>query len=268
MKRLLGLLFAVVASMPAVAQSSDCTALTQQALDISGANQDIDALGQMLMSDEYLSQVMAGKENSADFTTIFKPIVRKNLDGTSLKRELLRRVAARCRPEEMSQAIKEMQTPFVAHMLQLEAERYTPAGQEKIKKYTRIIQIAPPPDSQLSSADAFDQKVGVTNFTVDYLVAVTQGMLAGAGAPDDVVADLKTHRKQMQAQIQVAVQASILMTYNGVSRADLAKYGKELSSGPLKWYYDAVHQSFIEMLEQRARAIGQDIKSATLSKQN
>ena len=72
----------------------------------------------------------------------------------------------------------------------------------------------------------------------------------------------------MKAQIQGAVLASILMTYTGVDKADLTKYGEQLSSGALKWYYDAVHQSFLEMLEERARAIGEDVKAVAIAKRN
>ena len=268
MKRLLALFLVVLASMFAAAQTRDCAAMTQQALELSGVNQDIDVMAQMVVSDDYLRQITAGKEDGSDFAAIFKPIMRKNLDGPSMKKELQRRVVARCKPEQMEHALQELQSPFVAHMLELEASRYTPEGQEKIKRYMRIIEIAPPPDSQLSSADAFDEKVGVTEFTVDYLIAVNRGILTGAGAPPDILTQLQEHRKQMKARIQGLVQASILITYTGVNKADLAKYGQELSSGPLKWYYDMVHQSFLEMLEQRARAIGQDVKAATVAQTN
>jgi len=268
MKRFPGVFLVVLGPMFAWAQTPDCAAMTKQALEISGVNQELEVMGQMVTSDDYLRQITANKDDSGEFAAIFKPIMRKNFDGTSLKNELQRRVAARCKPQQMEQALQELQSPFVSHMLQLEAARYTPEGQEKIKKYMRIVQIAPPPDSQLSAADAFDERVGVSDFTVDYLVAINRGILTGAGAPPDVIAQLQEHRKQAKAQIQGVVQASILVTYSGVNKADLAKYAQELSSGPLKWYYDAVHQSFLEMLEQRARAIGQDIKSVALAKSN
>jgi len=268
MKRLAGLSFVFLASMLVWSQTPDCASLTHQALEISGMNQEIDVMAQMVTSDDYLRQITAGREDGADFASIFKPIMRKNFDGTSLKKELQHRVVARCSVEQMGKAIQELQTPLVTRMLKLEADRYTPEGQERIKKYMRIIQIAPPPDSQLSTADAFDQRVGVTDFTVNYLLAINRGILSGAGVPEEVIGQLEERRKQMKAQIQGAVLASILMTYTGVDKADLTKYGEQLSSGALKWYYDAVHQSFLEMLEERARAIGEDVKAVAIAKRN
>jgi hypothetical protein len=266
MKRIFPLFLVVMAAMFASAQTHDCAAMTQQALELTGVNQDIDVMAQMVVSDDYLQQITAGKDDgAADFAAIFKPIMRKNFDGSAMKKELQRRVVARCKPEQMQHALEELQSPFVAHMLELEASRYTPEGQEKIKRYMRIMEIAPPPDSQVSTVDAFDQKVGVTEFTVEYLLAVTRGILTGAGAPPEAVAQLQEHRKQMKARIQGLVQASILVTYTGVNKADLSRYAQELSSGPLKWYYDTVHQSFLDMLEQRARAIGQDVKAVTVA---
>ena len=266
MKRLAGLLLITAASVLSWSQAPNCTSLTQQALTMSGVNQEIDVMAQLLASDEYLQQITAGKADGPEFAAVFKPILRKNFDAPTLKKELLSRVATRCKPDQMGQAIQEMQTPFVSRMLQLEAARYTPEGQEKIKKYMSIIKIAPPPDSQLDMADAFDQKAGVTDYSVDSIVAVTRGILQGAGAPDDVLAQFLEHRKQMKAQMQGVMLASILSTYSGVSKPDLMKYGDELSSGPLKWYYDNVHQSFLEVVEQHAQAIGQDLKAAMVAK--
>ncbi|HEY6967864.1 MAG TPA: hypothetical protein VJA94_01565 [Candidatus Angelobacter sp.] len=268
MRRLSGLFLVVLASMLAMAQRRDCATMMQQALDLTGVNQDIDAMAQMVVSDDYLREITASKDDGSDFAAIFKPVMRKNFDGPSLKKELLHRVVARCQPERMEQALQELQSPFVAHMLELETSRYTPERQEKIKQYMRIIEIAPPPDSQLSAAEAFDEKVGESEFTVEYLFAIYRGILTGAGAPPDVIKQLQEHRKQMKARIEGLVQASILITYTGVSKADLAKYGQERSSGSLKWYYDTVRQSFLEMLELRARAIGQDVRTATVAQTN
>ena len=265
MKSLVGLLLVMSASMCVWAQTSDCTSLSQQALELSGENVQLDALEQLFLSDDFLSQSAAGQ--SPAVMDVIRPIMRKNFDAAAMKKELLRRVAARCTPEKMRQAIQELQSPLVTRMLQLEGARYTPEGKEKAKKYERMIQIAPPPDSQLDSADAFDQKAHLTDFSVDSLMAVTRGMLQGAGAPDDAIKELESHRKELQAQIQGNVLAQILMVYGGVSKADLAKYAAELSSGPLKWYYDAVRQSLVEMLEQRAVSIGRDMKSAVMSKE-
>ncbi len=266
MKAFANLSFLALACVLAHAQNQDCPSLSQQALALSGMNQQVDAIGQMALSDEYFEQIAAGGKSDPEVAAVVRPVIRKDLDAASLKKDLLRRVVARCKPEPMKQAVAEMQTALVARMLQLEAAQYTPEGQEKIRKYMRMIQIAPPPDSQLDSADAFDRKAGVTDFTVNSLLAVTRGMLKGAGAPDSLASQLQENRKQIKAQIQSTVLASILLTYSGVNKADLAKYADELSSGPLKWYYDAVRQSFVEMLEERAEAMGQDIKAAAMAK--
>lgn len=266
MRRFWGLAFVVLASLAAVAQTPDCTALSRQALEISGENVELDALGQLLLSDDFLSQASGQSQASPEVMAVLKPIMQKNLDAASMKKDLLRRVAARCTPDKMTQAIQELQTPLVARMLQLEGARYTPEGMEKAKKYQRILEIAPPTDSQLDSADAFDQKAHVTDRTMDSLLAVTRGMLQGAGAPDEAIAELDSHKKEMKAQIQGGVLASIVVTYSGVSKADLMKYGDELASGPLNWYYSAVHQSLIEMLGDRSQAIGKDLKSAIMSR--
>jgi len=268
MKRLPALILVVTASVLGWAQAPDCVSLTQQALQISGVDQQIDVTAQMLSSDDYLREIAADKPDGGDFIAVFKPIVQKDFNGAVLKKDLMRKVVARCKPQQMQEAIAELQSPFVAHMLQLEAARYTPEGQEKLKKYMRIVSIAPPPDSQVSSADAFDDKVGLTDLTVDYMLTITRGVLAGGGAPEEVISQLESRRKQMKAQLQPTAQASILVTYTGVSKSDLAKYGDELTSGPLKWYYDKVHESMLEVLAEHAQAIGKDLKSTMMAQKN
>lgn len=265
MNRLAGFLL-IVTSVWSWGQAPDCASLSRQAMEMSGINLQIDAMGKTALSDEYFEQLAAGNNNGPEFAAVLKPIVRKHLDGDLLKKDLLSRMVARCKPEQMSQVIGAMQTPFMARMLQLEAAQYTSEGQEQIKKYMRIIQIAPPPDSQLDSAAAFDQKAELSDSMVDYLLAITRGMLKGAGAPDTVVQRLEERRKQMKAQIQGTVLAAILLTYKGVSKPDLAKYGDQLSSVPLKWYYDAVHIALVEMLLERSEAIGHEIKAAVTAK--
>jgi hypothetical protein len=267
MKRLAGLLFLVLASIVSWTQTPDCVSLTQQALKMSGVNEEIDDLAQMFASDEYIRQIAAGKPDQSEFVAVFKPILQKNFDASSLKQDILRRVVARCNPEQMNQAIQEMQTTLVARMLQLEAARFTPEGQEKIKKYMRITQIAPPTDAQMESAVAFDQKVGITDFNVDCMLAVTRRMLNGLGVPAEEIPQLRDQQKQLKSQIQGQLLTSILSTYDGVSKADLAKYGEEVSSGSLKWYYDTVHKSLLEMMGDRAESVGHDLKAVMQAKQ-
>lgn len=260
------LIFMAATTVLTWAQNHDCTPLAQQALEISGVNQDIDAMAQMLVSDDYIRQITADKPDGPEFISVLKPILGKSFDGPSLKKELLRLVADRCNPAQMAQAVKEMGSPLVTRMLQLEAAQRTPEGQEKAKKYMRIVQIAPPPDSQMAGADAFDQKTGLTDFTVDSILAVSRGFLQGAGAPNDAIEQLQRRREQMKAQMQGTMLATILLTYKDASKPDLTKYGEELSSGPLKWYYDTVHRSLLEILEQHAQAAGHDIKAASVAK--
>lgn len=266
MKRGAGLLLVVLTSVVLWAQTPDCPSLTQQALDLSGVNQQIEMIGKTFASHEFIDQISADKPDGAEFAAVFRPILVKNFDSVTLKKDLLRKVEARCKAEEMNQAIQQMQTPLVARMLQLEASIYTPEGQEKVKKYMRIVQIAPPPDSQMEAADIFDQKVGFTDDNVDIVLAFTRGMYIGAGAPDDVIAQLQDRRNLLRAQMQGNVLASILLTYSSVTRADLTKYSDELSSGPLKSFHQLVQRSFVEILEQRAEAVGRDVKAASLAK--
>jgi hypothetical protein len=265
MRRWAVLLLMVAASILSWAQTPDCASLTEQAFEMSGMNRELDQATQRFASDDFWRQFNTGSQDGGKVAGIVQSALRKNFDGPSLKKDLLHRVLTRCSTEQMSQAIQEMQTPFVARMMHLEAAAYTPEGQERIQKYLRVMQIAPPPDWQLETADAFDQKAGMTSFSVDAIVAVQRGMMTGLGAPPEAIAELKDQRKLLKVQIENTVLASIILTYNGVSKSDLSKYGDELSSGPLKWYHDTVRKSFMEILAEHATTMGQEIKDAVLT---
>jgi hypothetical protein len=52
------------------------------------------------------------------------------------------------------------------------------------------------------------------------------------------------------------------VTYHGVTRLDIQQYAKELSAPPLKQFYVQLSKTFVEITQERTKAIGQDLKKA------
>jgi hypothetical protein len=52
------------------------------------------------------------------------------------------------------------------------------------------------------------------------------------------------------------------VVYHGVTRPELQQYAKELSSEPLRGFHALVQKVFLEIVEERSRAMGQDLKKA------
>ncbi|HEV7552291.1 MAG TPA: hypothetical protein VGP65_11445, partial [Candidatus Angelobacter sp.] len=153
MKRSFRLLFLFVACGFASAQTSDCSPLTHQALELSGFNQSLDQMAAIMSSDQFMQQVR-GRESLERFAAIYVPMVKKEFNATLLRHEMEGRMAAHCDLEQMSQTIQRLQTPFVARMLALDTAASTPEGQEKIKRYIKIAQINPPTDDRMDALDA------------------------------------------------------------------------------------------------------------------
>jgi hypothetical protein len=63
--------------------------------------------------------------------------------------------------------------------------------------------------------------------------------------------------------MQNNIELSMSVTYHGVSRVDLQQYAKELASPALKTFYAQVSRTFVEITQERAQEIGQDLKKAT-----
>jgi hypothetical protein len=261
MKRSFGLIFLFLACGLASAQTSDCGALTHQALELSGFNQSLDHLAEIMSSDQFMQQVR-GKESMEDFAAIFRPIVKKEFNASLLRQEIQSRMAAHCNPEQMTLTVQRLQTPFVARMLSLEAVTSTPEGQDKIKKYIKIAQLNPPTDDRMDALDAIDASSGSSDMVTDFTLAFLTGMMSGVGAPPEVIEQLRSHRKELKAQMQNNIELSMSVTYHGVTRRDLQQYAQELAAPPIKRFYGQVSRSFVEITEERARAIGQDLKKA------
>lgn len=259
------LLWAACAYAPA--QTPDCAALTHQALDLSGFNQSIDRLASIFNSDRFMQQ-FRGRESSEDFIAIFRPILLKEFNPAILRREIQDRVSARCNAEQMARAVEQLQTPLQARMLALEAATNTPEGQEKLQRYINIAKTVPPTDERLEALDAIDSSVGASDFVTDTVMAMTRGMMAGLGAPPDLIAQFESRRRDLKAQMQNNVELSMSVTYHGVTRPELLQYARELGAQPLKGFYALVDKTFTEIIEERARAMGQDLKKTIPTRQN
>lgn len=261
MKRSFGLVFVFFMCGLASAQTIDCGALTHQALELSGFNQSIDHMADVISSDQFMQQIR-GRESAEEFIAILQPIFEKEFNAALLRRELQNRVAAHCKAEQMSLVVERMQTPLVARMLTLESAVNTPEGQKQLKKYITIAQTVPPTDDRMDALDALDSSSGASDFAADSTIAVMRRMMNGLGAPPEVVAQVQAHRKDIKAQIQNNVELSMVVMYHGVTRPELQQYAKELASEPLKGFNTQVQKAFLEIIEERSRAMGQDLKKA------
>jgi predicted secreted protein len=261
MRQALGFLCVFFFCGLASAQTPDCAALTHQALELSGFNQSLDHMAEIMGSDQFMRQVR-GQESQEEFSAIFIPIIRKEFNGSLLRQQMESRMAANCNLEQITQTVERLQTPFVARMLSLEAATSTPEGQKNIERYIKIAQLAPPTDDRMDALDAIDAGSGSSDLVTDFTLAFLTGMMTGVGAPADVIDQLRSRRKELKAQMQNNVELSMSVTYHGVTRLDLQQYAKELAAPPLNRFYRQVSKTFVEITQERARAIGQDLKKA------
>lgn len=267
MNRSVALLFVFLVCGLASAQTADCGALTHQALELSGFNESLDHMAEIMASEQFMQQVR-GRDSLEEFAAIYTPIIKKEFNGTLLRQEMQGRMAAHCNLEQMTQTVDRLQSPFVARMLALEAEGNKPEGQAKIQKYIKIAQMNPPTDDRIEALDAIDANSGSSDMVTDFTLAFLTGMMTGVGAPPDVVEQLRSHRKDLKAQMQNNIELSMSVTYHGVSRVDLQQYAKELASPELKTFYAQVSRTFVEITQERAREIGQDLKKAMAARKS
>ena len=261
MKRSFALLFLVLAYGLASAQTGDCGALTHQALELIGFNQSLDQMASVMVSDQFMQQVR-GKETLEQYAAIYVPIVKKEFNASLLRQEMQRRMAAQCDLEQMTQTVQRLQTPFVARMLALDAATSTPDGQEKVKRYIKMAELNPPTDDRMDVLDALDTASGSSDLVTDFTLAYLSGMMTGLGAPQEVVEQLRSRRNELKAQMQNNVALSMSVTYHGVTRVDLQQYARELAAPPLKRFYAQLSKTFVEITQERALAIGQELKKA------
>jgi hypothetical protein len=249
------------------AQAADCAALTHQALELSGFNRSLDRMAEIMSSDQLMERIR-GRESMEEFVAIYRPIVIKEFNANVLRTEMQSRMAAHCNAEQMNQTIQRLQTPLVVRMITLEVAADTPEGQEKIKRYIKIAQINPPTDDRMDALDALDASAGSSDLVTDFSLAFVTGIMTGAGAPREVVEEVRSHRKELKARTQNSIELSLSVTYHGVTRIELQQYARELSAPPLKGFYEQLNKTFVEITAERSLAIGQDLKKAVAARQN
>jgi hypothetical protein len=241
--------------------------LTHQALELSGINQTMDHITDVVSSQQFMQQIR-GRESADEFLAIFQPIFMKEFNSELLRKELQNRAAAHCKADQMAQTVERLHTPFVERMLALELATNTTEGQEKLKKYVKIAQTVPPTDDRMDALDNLDTSSGASDFATDTTLAVMRGMMTGMGAPAEIVTQLQGHRNDLKAQMQNNVQLSMSVIYHGVTRPELQQYARDLSAEPLKGFYAQVRKLFLEIVEERSRAVGQDLKKAVAARKN
>lgn len=259
MRRSVVLLFLLTACACAPAQTADCSTLTRQALELSGFDQSIDRMASIFASNEFMQQ-FRGKESYEQFISVFRPILLKEFNPAILRREMHERVSAGCNAEQMARTVELLQTPFQTRMLALEAATNTPEGQEKLQRYINIAKTAPPTDERLEALDAIDSSMGASDFVTDMVMAMTRGMMTGLGAPQELITQFEARRQDLKAQMQNNVELSMSVTYHGVTRPELLQYAGELGMQPLKGFYALVDKTFTGIVEEHARAMGQELK--------
>lgn len=258
MKTFVALALGLILSAPAVAQQGDCVALTHQALELSGLNQSIDGMTQMMNSEQFMQQVSRGQ--SGDFAKL-KPIIMKDFDGSIMHKALESRLLSQCDQAKMAGAVAAMKSPLVSRMLALEAEAGTPEGRARARHYARAIQIVPPPDDRLDAIAVLDDSAGSSDLAADAVIVVVGGMLSGAGDQSDAAENVARHRNDLKMSMRNALQVSMLCTYKNMSSAEILEYARQLRSGPLKAFYDQAKQAFLEVMEDRAKAAGADLRT-------
>lgn len=266
-KRCLVVLLLLLACASLPAQTADCAALTHQALELSGFNQSVGSITALFTSDDFMQQ-FRGSESGEEFIAIMRPIVMKRFEPKSLLQDIQNRVAARCNAEQMAQTVVKLQTPLVARMLAMEAASNTPEGQAKLKRYINIARTVPPTDDRMDALDVLDDSAGNSDFVTDVAMAVTRGMMTGAGAPPDVISQFQAHRKDLKAQMLNNVEISMSVTYHGVTRPELLQYAKEVGAPPLKGFFALVNKEFVQIIEERSQGVGQDLKKVVDARKN
>jgi hypothetical protein len=248
------------------AQTADCASSAQKALELSGFSHDMEQSIQLITSEDFYWQIAGNRAQPEDFKTIFLPILKRNFDGPKLKAELQRRVAEHCNPQLMSAAVEALQSPLVAQMLQMERAGKDPEKQEQVKRFIDAMRIATPSEKRMQAIQAVDDSIGMTDFAVASAIGSITAMLAEFPQGDQVGEQFRDHKKEMKVRFEQAVQYSMLFNYQSATNADLLNYAKELSSQPLKGFYDQVENCFLDIMEEHSRTLGHDLKAAIDSK--
>jgi hypothetical protein len=261
MKPFLILTLLCVLSYACAAQTQDCLALTQSALDESGFFADIDAQAALAGSPELAKNVIESWQLPATSGPVVQAAMRKGLDAAVLKAELLKLVAARCVPAKMNQVVGQLSDPLVVKIVAMETAAKSPQGLTELSNYERTHGQDIPGLPRMAQLTKMDNSIGLTDFSLKLFLAVQSGMADGLG-----VRGAKNIKATYIGEMGKAwfggsnLHASIF-TYRAVSDQDLRQYVQILSTEPVKGFYVLTMQSLLTIYEQRGGIIGEEIKN-------
>ena len=109
----------------------------------------------------------------------------------------------------------------------------------------------------MDALEALDAASGASDLVTDFTLAYLSGMMTGIGAPPEVVDQLRSRRNE-KGEVQTHFALSMSVTYHGVTRVDLRR--NQGTGCAAVGFYGQLSKTFVEITQERARAIGKELK--------
>jgi hypothetical protein len=259
MRRFLTLVLLLLSCGLLAAQTEDCSSLAQQALELSGFNRDIDQLAEQVKAPNFSEELSTGWNLSPEAVATITRAMQKGFEPQSMKNELQALLAFQCRPDQMGQVIQKLQLPWISRMVSMEAAVKTPQGQQEFRQWALVNSSNIPSLPRMAVLQKMDKGVGASDFAAALLLTASSGVASGLGLRGASNIKLNKYSEWEKAEIGGNTLTVLLFTYRSASDEELRDYTKALIAEPLKGFYAQARQSFLNMIEDRGKIIGEEL---------
>lgn len=243
------LLSFAMALRPSSAQaSSDCAALVDQALEVTGEKQQIRERPQFAAQDA---------ENARSWGA--DPAVIAHMNQINQPDMVLRDVKDvfehNCDSGMLQDVIAKMGTPLGARMWKIKLAEQNPKNREKRNAFLQGLRLHPPSNQRYDLLTQIDNATETTKNSWDMLLAMVKATRAKVGS------DFADQQQKYEPYLRAAAMNDFLFVYRNVDDAELSEYLNMLKTPAYQKFNHTLNQALVSTLLSRTEQVMHEANS-------
>jgi len=261
---------------PVMAQAQDQhESLVQELYVKSGLAKQIQDLPRSIQAglDQPLMEAEQFPQPSPRVIALMKALAPEAFAPEKLKAVVLPELKTGLTTPDLQAVLKWLDSPLGIKCTRLEEEASTPEAYPEIDKYAAQLKKSPPTPERLKIIQKLDAALKASQTTVEMALNLQVALLLAVNAtlpkerqqsPAEILGEIKQHRPEFEAALQVESLVSLIYTYRSLTEAEINQYIKFATSSAGSKYQEvadaAVKKALIAGGIRWGGAIGEAMK--------
>lgn len=253
---------------PRAAPATDRVALVKEALELSGAKQQMDQYPELFKNQ--LRQRQADIDPRL-FEKLSK-IIAETFPTDTFYQSVIESFQKKFNEKHILDVLDFLHSPLARKVAQIEVESSNPKAAEEIQKFVGQLQTQPPAKERLALIERLDRASAATELAVQTVLIMSREMAKGAYLalpPEEREKQgplepqleplLKEAKAQIEAPIKKGILVNYLFTYRTVSDPDLAKYIEFYETEHGRWFTRVATEGLMHAMAATSEKFGKEV---------